>query len=90
VSRSIGDAYLKSPDFPLQYEPPVPPPFTRGVLSAEPEIVTRDIADTDKFVIFASDGLWEHVSNEEACEIVHRNPRHVSIYLYLYLCLVLS
>ncbi|KAK2416769.1 Protein phosphatase 2C family protein [Trifolium repens] len=76
VSRSIGDAYLKSPDFPQQYEPPVPPPFTRGVLSAEPQIVTRTIADTDKFVIFASDGLWELMSNEVAGQIVHSSPRH--------------
>jgi hypothetical protein len=30
------------------------------------------------------------MSNEVAGQIVHSSPRHVSIYLYLYLCLVLS
>ncbi|KAG0460902.1 hypothetical protein HPP92_021199 [Vanilla planifolia] len=29
----------------------------------------------DLFVIFASDGLWEHLGNQEAAEIVHMYPR---------------
>ncbi|GAU17922.1 hypothetical protein TSUD_330460 [Trifolium subterraneum] len=76
VSRSIGDTYLKKPAFPLPDYEKVPDPYDRAVLSAVPEMLTRVIADTDKFLIFASDGLWEHLSNERAVEIVHRYPRH--------------
>ncbi|PNX70985.1 putative protein phosphatase 2C 43-like protein, partial [Trifolium pratense] len=61
VSRSIGDTYLKRPPFLLPASFPtyekVPDPFERGVVSAEPEMLTRVIEETDKFLIFASDGL---------------------------------
>ncbi|XP_045794211.1 probable protein phosphatase 2C 43 isoform X3 [Trifolium pratense] len=80
VSRSIGDAYLKRPPFSLLNSFPtyveVPHPFERGVVSEEPEMLTRDIAETDKFLIFASDGLWELMSNDQAVQIVHKNPRN--------------
>ncbi|CAJ2671587.1 unnamed protein product [Trifolium pratense] len=74
VSRSIGDAYLKRPQFSLldsfpTYEE-VPHPFDRGVLSAEPEMFTRVIEETDKFLIFASDGLWELMTNGIAKRLV--------------------
>ncbi|KAL3534168.1 hypothetical protein ACH5RR_002629 [Cinchona calisaya] len=78
VSRSIGDAYLKSPDFPLDESYPrfhLPEPLRRPVLRADPSICTRILQPSDKFLIFASDGLWEHLSNQEAAEIVYNNPR---------------
>ena len=40
-----------------------------GVIN-EPEIIDLNIEDNDKFIILASDGLWEVVSNEEARDIV--------------------
>jgi serine/threonine protein phosphatase PrpC len=39
-------------------------------LTSEPEICEQRLAKTDKFVIIASDGLWEFVDSEEAVEIV--------------------
>ncbi|MCI83350.1 putative protein phosphatase 2C 68, partial [Trifolium medium] len=39
-------------------------------------MLTRDIAETDKFLIFASDGLWELMTNDQAVQIVHKNPRN--------------
>ena len=51
------------------------------ILSATPSILTHDIHPSDSFLIFASDGLWEHLSNEEAVEIVHNNPRAVRLFL---------
>ncbi|KAJ1435928.1 PPM-type phosphatase domain [Sesbania bispinosa] len=30
----------------------------------------------DQFLIFASDGLWEQLSNQEAVDIVSNNPRN--------------
>ncbi|CAN4112123.1 unnamed protein product [Withania somnifera] len=78
VSRSIGDAYLKKPEFnrdPIfqQYGNLVP--LKRPVLTAEPSIVTRSIRPHDLFLIFASDGLWEQLSDQVAVEIVFKNPR---------------
>ena len=78
VSRSIGDAYLKRPEFSLD---PSFPKFhlterlQRPVLSAEPCVYTRVLQTSDKFVIFASDGLWEQMSNQQAVEIVNKHPR---------------
>ncbi|KAG6514140.1 hypothetical protein ZIOFF_024481 [Zingiber officinale] len=72
VSRTIGDAYLKKPEFAL--DPSITrfrltEPLRRPVLSAEPSVFTRTFLPQDKFVIFASDGLWEHLSNQQAAEI---------------------
>lgn len=78
VSRSIGDAYLKRPEFALDPSFPrfhLPEPLRRPVLRADPSIITRPISPDDKFIIFASDGLWEYLSNQEAVEIIHNNPR---------------
>lgn len=78
VSRSIGDVYLKEPEFisdpfSLQYGSRVP--LKRAVMSAEPSILIRKLKPEDLFVIFASDGLWEQLSDEAAVEIVLKNPR---------------
>ncbi|KAL3625512.1 hypothetical protein CASFOL_030966 [Castilleja foliolosa] len=78
VSRSIGDAYLKRPEFALDSSFPrfhLPEPLRQPVMRSDPDIFTRDLQRDDKFVIFASDGLWEHMTNQEAVEIVHNNPR---------------
>ncbi|KAK6126851.1 hypothetical protein DH2020_039412 [Rehmannia glutinosa] len=78
VSRSIGDAYLKMAEFALDPSFPrfhLPEPLRRPVLRSDPAMFTRDLQQKDKFVIFASDGLWEHLTNQEAVEIVHNNPR---------------
>ncbi|XP_031476728.1 probable protein phosphatase 2C 43 [Nymphaea colorata] len=78
VSRSIGDAYLKRPEFIVDPSFPrfqLAGPLRRPVLSAEPSIRTRVIRPQDKFLIFASDGLWEHLTNQQAVEIVYAYPR---------------
>jgi len=82
VSKSIGDAYLKRPEFSFDPSFPrfhLPDPISRPVLSAEPSMCSRVLQPNDKFVIFASDGLWEHMTNQEAAEIVHNNPRTVCL-----------
>ncbi|CAI9111317.1 OLC1v1011515C1 [Oldenlandia corymbosa var. corymbosa] len=78
VSRSIGDIYLKKPEFnrdPMFQHYGYPIPLKRAVMSAEPSILIRKLRPQDSFVIFASDGLWEQLSDEEAVEIVVKNPR---------------
>lgn len=81
MSRSIGDAYLKRSEFnrePLLAKFRVPR-FNKPILSAEPSILVHRLNPEDQFVIFASDGLWEHISNQDAVDIVYSNPRNVSL-----------
>ncbi|PON66708.1 Protein phosphatase [Parasponia andersonii] len=78
VSRSIGDVYLKKPEFnrdPLFQQFGIPVPLKRAVMTAEPSVLVRKLKPHDMFLIFASDGLWEHLSDKAAVEIVFKNPR---------------
>jgi len=45
---------------------------TVGVVS-EPVVVTHHMSSEDLFVIWASDGVWEFISNQEAVDIVYKN-----------------
>lgn len=79
ISRSIGDAYLKDSEFnrePLAAKFRLPKPFHKSILSPVPSVNTRKLSTQDQFLIFASDGLWEHLSNQEAVDIVHNSPRN--------------
>ncbi|KAI3415136.1 Protein-serine/threonine phosphatase [Psidium guajava] len=79
VSRSIGDVYLKKAEFnrePLYSKFRLREPFRRPILSSDPSISVHDLQPLDQFVIFASDGLWEHLNNQEAVDIVQNHPRN--------------
>ncbi|XP_047338217.1 probable protein phosphatase 2C 38 [Impatiens glandulifera] len=79
ISRSIGDAYLKKAEFnrePLLAKFRVPKSFSKPILSADPSILVHKLNTSDQFVIFASDGLWEHLSNQEAVDVVTNSPRN--------------
>ncbi|EOA30776.1 hypothetical protein CARUB_v10013921mg [Capsella rubella] len=79
VSRSIGDAYLKKAEFnrePLLAKFRVPEVFHKPILRAEPTVTVHKIHPEDQFLIFASDGLWEHLTNQEAVDIVNTYPRN--------------
>jgi pyruvate dehydrogenase phosphatase len=87
VSRSMGDMYLKHPQYNTDRIKPkfrTSEPFSRPILSANPYIVSRDLQPSDSFVIFASDGLWEHLSNQEAVEIVNNHQRAVRFYIFYF------
>ncbi|TKW19911.1 hypothetical protein SEVIR_4G051000v4 [Setaria viridis] len=78
VSRSIGDAYLKDPQYnmePLDRKFRLRTPFSKPLLSASPSILSHSLQPCDRFVIFASDGLWEHLTNQEAVDIVQKHQR---------------
>ncbi|KAH0634760.1 probable protein phosphatase 2C 38 [Solanum tuberosum] len=79
VSKSIGDAYLKRAEFnqaPLLAKFRLPESFSKPILSAEPSIFIHRLTSKDQFLIFGSDGLWEHLSNQEAVDIVNSQPRN--------------
>ncbi|KAH3762500.1 protein phosphatase 2C [Pelomyxa schiedti] len=59
VSRSLGD-------FELKKSPEYPP----GCLSAVPEVTEHIITADDTFLILATDGVWNNVSNENAVQVV--------------------
>lgn len=44
-----------------------------GVISM-PEITTRTLASTDKFLVLASDGLWEFMEDQEVVDMVRPRP----------------
>jgi pyruvate dehydrogenase phosphatase len=78
ISRSIGDVYLKKAEFnrePLYTKFRIREPFKRPILSSEPSISVHELQPDDQFVIFASDGLWEHLTNQGAVDIVQNHPR---------------
>ncbi|CAI9782011.1 unnamed protein product [Fraxinus pennsylvanica] len=79
ISRSIGDVYLKKAEFnrePLYAKFRLREPFKRPILSAEPSISAHQLLPHDQFVIFASDGLWEHLTDQEAVDLVQNHPRN--------------
>ncbi|KAK7396532.1 hypothetical protein VNO78_17610 [Psophocarpus tetragonolobus] len=79
VSRSIGDAYLKKDEFnrePLPHKFRLAEPFFKPILSYEPSISVHKLGPEDQFLIFASDGLWEQLSNQEVVNIVSNSPRN--------------
>ncbi|CAI5504515.1 unnamed protein product, partial [Closterium sp. Naga37s-1] len=85
VTRSLGDFYLKHKEF---QQPPLPRRFRldhlgspsgvalrRPLLRSDPSVVHVRVGEEDRFVILASDGLWEHVSRAEAVKMVDSRPR---------------
>ncbi|KAD1514667.1 hypothetical protein E3N88_42698 [Mikania micrantha] len=78
ISRSIGDVYLKNAEFnrePLYAKFRLREPFKRPILSSDPSVSVHQLQPHDLFMIFASDGLWEHLTNQEAVDIVQNHPR---------------
>ncbi|KAJ4721996.1 putative Protein phosphatase 2c [Melia azedarach] len=78
VSRSIGDVYMKHVQYnrePINAKFRLPEPMNMPILTANPTIISHPLHPNDSFLIFASDGLWEHLSNEKAVDIVHSHPR---------------
>ena len=57
VSRALGDRDFKSPN----------------TLLCEPEILFHDIEEDDEFVVIATDGIWDVLSNEEVDKIVRES-----------------
>ncbi|KAK2363502.1 Protein phosphatase 2C family protein [Trifolium repens] len=81
TSSCIGYAYLKKAQFTERrsFEIPlsevVTPPFKFPLLSSWPDVYSRDLKDTDRFIIFGSGGFWKLISNKKAARVVNICPR---------------
>ncbi|CAI5473236.1 unnamed protein product [Closterium sp. Yama58-4] len=78
VTRAFGDLYLKSHDFnrePLFSRFRVSEPFNPPLISTDPHVAVRLLAPHDAFVVVASDGLFELLSNQEVVDMVAVSPR---------------
>lgn len=58
VSRSFGDPDFKEP---------------LHLVTATPDVIRERLVPGDDFVILASDGLWDVLSDSEACTVVRRH-----------------
>ncbi len=57
MSRSFGDLRLKDP---------------KPLVISDPEIRVEELTPKDEFIILASDGLWDVISDQKAVEIVKK------------------
>jgi pyruvate dehydrogenase phosphatase len=67
VTRSLGDLYLKDRQFNCLPLPPIfqaKEPFHPPYILNEPQVISRHLEENDRFILIASDGLWENVSTE--------------------------
>jgi pyruvate dehydrogenase phosphatase len=76
-TRSLGDLYLKQAEFngipgDRSRGRYIPSPYSPPYILAEPEILVHERSERDRFLILATDGLWDTMSNEEAVAFVHR------------------
>eukprot|EP00736_Rhodelphis_marinus_P010747 Rmarinus@m.13799 len=43
-------------------------------VTSEPEVVRHRVGGNDRFIVLGSDGVFDHLSNDQVMEIVARNP----------------
>ncbi|XWS37964.1 hypothetical protein CRYUN_Cryun19dG0090000 [Craigia yunnanensis] len=46
--------------------------YLKPFVTCKPEVTVRELTNRDEFLILASDGLWDVISNEVACRVVRR------------------
>lgn len=76
LTRALGDAYLKYPEFNAPASEPrssgrhIPAPYTPPYVGTEPDTTVLALSPGDKFLILASDGLWDYLSDQQAVDAV--------------------
>ncbi|XP_050385950.1 probable protein phosphatase 2C 8 [Argentina anserina] len=53
--------------------------YLRPYVISKPEVTVTNRTDEDEFLILASDGLWDVISNELACQVVNKVFRRTTI-----------
>ena len=46
--------------------------YLKPYVICKPEVTMRTLTNRDEFLILATDGLWDVISNEVACRVVRR------------------
>ena len=77
-SRSIGDFRLKYSEFNFHtfekeqgFRRPIPH-FTGPYITHEPDVQVFNLTKDDKWLILATDGLWDFVSRKKAARLVEK------------------
>lgn len=73
LTRSIGDCMVKVPagwDFRDHHAP--------QVVTSEPEVSITELVQEDHFIVLASDGVWDRMTNEGAVQYVLNSLRTTS------------
>ena len=81
LTRALGDAYLKYPEFNEPLYPhrsagrrvnvPYTPPYVKTI----PDVFYLPLKPSYRFLILASDGVWDFMTPQEAVEFVANNYR---------------
>ena len=50
----------------------------KQAVSCQPDILSRDRSDKDKFILLACDGIWDCLTNEEAVENLEKKLKSIS------------
>ncbi len=76
-TRAFGDFRLKYPEFNNPNKLPVEkgyaseiPNFNGPYITSKPDIKVFELTKKDKYLIMASDGLWDELDKNEVAEIV--------------------
>jgi len=82
-TKSLGDLRLKHKEFnfhkydrELGYRPPIEN-YSGNYVSHVPEVQMYELTESDKFVILASDGLWDELNRKQSAQLaseMNKNP----------------
>lgn len=80
-SRAIGDFRLKHKEFNFHqfseefgYRRPIPI-FSGPYITHKPDIKVFELTKDDKWLVLASDGLWDEISRKKAAEIAKQTEK---------------
>mmetsp|Transcript_4584 Transcript_4584/g.6955 ORF Transcript_4584/g.6955 Transcript_4584/m.6955 type:complete len:241 (+) Transcript_4584:1416-2138(+) len=76
-TRALGDLRLKYPEFNFHnyprdhgYRPPIPKAnYSGSYINPVPDVQVFDLTEKDRFVVLASDGLWDEFNRKVSAEV---------------------